>query len=171
MDTLLYTAKIACPNTSPNTSNSRDFTTHSWQFSIFLSSFKIFRNRGAWPQVSHPGLHPFLTHQPLFQMESFTNTLLMLPGNIMQYATCKEHPIIFSGIFYYESGLHGYWNLLKKPDAFAVSFWRISVVPWPEHTFGFGERKKQFLFPLFISTLIVPSENDLQSTGAYADMC
>lgn len=41
MDMLLYAAKTACPNTPPNTSHSRDFTTHSWQFSIFLSSFLL----------------------------------------------------------------------------------------------------------------------------------
>lgn len=36
--------------------------------------------------------------------------------------------------------------------------------------FGFGVRKSQFFFLLF-NTFIVPSENDLQSTGAEAGMC
>lgn len=72
--------------------------------------------------------------------DSFSSGVLMFPDDIMQYVTSKEHPIIFSGIFYYHSRLHRYRNLFRKPDVFAVSFWRISVAPWPEHAFGFGEK-------------------------------
>lgn len=97
-------------------------------------------------------------------MWSHTDTLssgvLMFPDSIMQYVPCKEHPIIFSGIFYHQSGLHRYRNLFRKPDAFNVSFWKISIAPWPEHAFGFWERKKQLFLILFINTLIVPSENE-----------
>lgn len=54
----------------------------------------------------------FLTHQPFFLMESYNDSLswgvLMFPDNIKQYVTHKEHPIIFSGIFFYQSGLHRY---------------------------------------------------------------
>ena len=95
-------------------------------------------------------------------MESYTDSLssgvLMFPDNIMQYVTCKEHAIIFSGVFYYQSGLHRYCNLFRKPDAFAVSFRGSLLRPGLKILLDLEKEKNNFL--LFINTLIVPSENE-----------
>lgn len=112
-----FAAKIGCPNTSPN-------------------------SRFPYAQL-------LVKYTPIFQ-PVFDGVLYWLPQHWGLNISWQYHAIHYTQIMSHcmfrhllPSGLHRYWNLFRKPDALAVSFWRTSAAPWAEQAFGFEETRTQ----------------------------